>query len=108
MRKHQLIILLLCAWVLWHEKEFTSFGERKEYRHWWDTPTAYSSKGECEAAQARVFGSIMLQEQEMADSELNKGKAEVKSVPNRLVIFSRQDFSSQQRLTCLPDTVNPQ
>ena len=97
-----------CAWVLWHEHEYSAayFNadnslKSNDYRHWWETPTAYSAKSECEAAQARVFDLIRHEYQEMADSGPNKGKVKVTTVPNRLAIFSRAEdhYSSTQKLT---------
>lgn len=109
--QYQCLVLLLCAWILWHEHESTSSAHKRP-SHRWETPTAYSTKEECEGAQSRVFEAILHSQQEMTT-----GQADVKitSVPNVLVTFTRTGsgnnpngfFSWMQKLTCLPDTVNP-
>ena len=109
--QYQCLVLLLCAWILWHEHE--SIGIRdQELSNRWETPSAYSTKEECEGAQSRVFGAILHSQQEMATGQAG---VKITSVPNVLVTFTRTGsgnnpngfFSWMQKLTCLPDTVNP-
>ena len=96
------IFMLFCAWVLWHENETMTLD--RGMRHWWETPTAYSTKEECEEVQVKMFKVILNSENDTRE-KVNKG--EVKSVPNNLVIYSRDHFSWTHKLTCLPDSVNP-
>jgi len=109
--QYQYLILLLCAWILWHENEYIGLRDN-EHTHKWETPTAYSTKEECEGAQSRVFGAILASQQKIA---IGQADVKITSVPNALVTFSRTRsgnnpngfFSWSQKLTCLPDTVNP-
>lgn len=99
------VIGLLCAWILWHEHETYSVDAGP--RHWWETPSAYSTRSECEAAKERVFTTVLKLQQERASEQADVG---VTSVPTNIIVLSAKDFSMfswTQKFTCLPDTVNP-
>jgi len=96
-----------CAWILWHEHTF--FSPKEGHTHNWETPTAYSTKEDCEAIKEGTFRILLAQ----AETGAGRGTDTIITKVPSVWISSKTPLNNgdfldwQQKLTCLPDTVNP-
>ena len=100
-----------CAWVLWVENSLT--GPSAHMPRSWDINGSYSTRAQCESAEAGTLQQLAASARGMArtrdkDFPVDDEKVEVLSnIVSHSFFTEKGYFHFGSRLLCLPDTVDP-